>query len=263
MHPVGDQLDGHPRILQQRDDRAGFAVMDRAHRVEQVRAHGRARLDRRPGLFVGGLGVARPRRPRPRRRSARIAASAPSRSGARVTIRIAPPPAARTRSSSAGSGSRISGRLMGATAFGGDPRTFQMDARDHAGLHVLGQRRDLPQQLGGAGGDQRGDQRGGAVPAVQAPPRWPSRPASAVGEVRAAAAVHVHVDEPGHHRDRAEVAVGRPRRGAPADPTGLDDVDPAGTLNPRPAATVLGRCSRVSAAISEATQMPCQAGLAR
>ena len=58
VHSVGDQLDGHPRILQQGDDRTRLAVVDRSHRVEQMRRHRRPGLDRGPGLGVGRLGVA-------------------------------------------------------------------------------------------------------------------------------------------------------------------------------------------------------------
>ncbi len=52
VNTVGDQLDGHPRVLEQRKDRPGLAVMHRPHRVEQVRADGRTEFDGPAGLFV-------------------------------------------------------------------------------------------------------------------------------------------------------------------------------------------------------------------
>ena len=45
------------------------------------------------------------------------------------------------------------GRLVGAAPLGGKPRSFQVDSGEHAGVHVVGQFRYLPQQFGRVGGD--------------------------------------------------------------------------------------------------------------
>ena len=60
MGAVDDQLGGHPRVVEQRDHRAGVAVVDGRHRVEQVGGHRRAGLDR--GLRAGQVGVGVPDR---------------------------------------------------------------------------------------------------------------------------------------------------------------------------------------------------------
>ena len=89
VHAVGDQFHRHPRVLEQRDHRAGLAGVDRAHRVEQMRRHRRTRVDRRARLRVVAS-VWPTAATTPASTICRIAARAPSRSGAMVTMRIAP-----------------------------------------------------------------------------------------------------------------------------------------------------------------------------
>ena len=102
-----------------------------------------------------------------------------------------------------------------------------MNPRDQAGAHLVGQLGDLVGQLGRAGRDQGRDERGGAVPQVQC------RRCRRVSRVRrreacAAPAVHMCVDEAGHHRRRTEVGVRVAGRS-----TGADRMHRAvGNLNP-------------------------------
>ena len=135
-----------------------------------------------------------------------------------------------------------------------------MDAVEQAGANVVGQCADLAQQVGRTGGDQRGDQRGGAVPAVQ---RHGGRRLGGCrgGEVRPSPAVQMGVDEARHHRHRAEIAIRGPRRARPT-PTAVDARPSDTSIHPgrnssRPVSTVSAVDNMAS------TQMPCQSGLER
>ena len=213
------------------------------HRVEQVRPHRRARRDRLPRLFVGRLGVA------DRGDHTRIDDSADRRQRSDALGRQGHHPNRPiTHGKNAVELGRIrvahQGRLVGTTSLGGQPGTFQMNPCDHAGANLVGQFPDLPYQLGRAGGDQRSNKRGGAVPKVQSH-RGGRIGRGRGGKVRAAPAVHMGVDETWHHCHRAEVAIRADeaeflrRSPAPCRPK------PQST----PAATVLGRsagCRRSS-----------------
>ena len=90
VQAVGDQLDGHAVVVEQRDDRTGLAVVQWGHGVEQVRGVPGARRRSPRGSARSRRRCARPRPPRPRRRPGGSASSAPARSGARVTIATTP-----------------------------------------------------------------------------------------------------------------------------------------------------------------------------
>ena len=147
-------------------------------------------------------------------------------------------------------------RLVRAAPLGGQPGTFQMDPVEQAGTNVVGQFPDLAQQFGRTGGDQGGDECGGAVPAVQR--HGGGRLGGGRGgEVRPSPAVHMRVDEARHHRHRAEIAIRGPGRGARRRPHRTMPRDTSiqpGRNSSRPV-------SRVSAVNS--TQMPCHSGLER
>ena len=232
MHPVGDHLHGHPRILQQGDHRTGLAVVHRPHGVEQVGADARAGVDGRPRLLVGGVGVAdRGDRAGVHHLPDRGRTAGPLGGQGDHPDR---PPARRQHPVELGR-FRVAqrGQLVGAASTLRQPRPLQVDAGHHAAAHLLGQHPDLPQQLGRVGGDQRGDHRGGAVPPVQLDRRLAGRHRR-LGEGAAPAAVHVHVDEPGHDGGRAQVVVGRPtgrqrrRPGPDREHPAVGDLDPAG-----------------------------------
>ena len=108
MRAVVDQLDGDPLVLQQRRDRAGRAVAERRHRVEQVGGDGRARVDGLDGLLVRRVGVARSAAITPCSASSRTESRPPGSSVARVTILAVPRAASISLRTSAGSGSRSS-----------------------------------------------------------------------------------------------------------------------------------------------------------
>ncbi len=213
-------------------------------------------VDRRSGLVVGRLGVP------DRGHHARVDELLDRRQGP-VALRRDGDHADRAvagaqhRVDLGGIGVPHQGRLVGTAPQRRQPRTLQVDPVESGRPGRRGQRLDLPQQVGGAGGDQRRDQGGGAVPAVQRPPRSAVSAGSAAGEVRTAAAVHVGVDEARHHRRRAEIhgqagraqARRRPRRSCRRRPQSTR------------AATVLGRSARCRR--SAAPQMPCQSGLER
>ena len=57
VQPVGDHPDRDPLVLEDGRGRPGFAVVERRHRVEQVRRVSRAGLDPAPHLLVAGVGV--------------------------------------------------------------------------------------------------------------------------------------------------------------------------------------------------------------
>ena len=125
---------------------SGFAGVDRAHRVEQVCADRRARIDRRPRLVIRRLGVA------DGGHHAGVDDLPDRRKGAVAFRRDgdhADGSAARFENTIdlGGVGIPHQGRLVGAAPLRGEPRPFQMDSVEHAGANVVGQRRDLTQQV--------------------------------------------------------------------------------------------------------------------
>ena len=161
-------LDDDPRVVRQREHRAGLAVVHRAHRVEQVGADGDAGLDRLARGVEAGVGVAQGR-DRRRAGESRATASSPwSSSGARVTMRTVPSAGVqqrgrprRGRGRAAGSGSWAPqcaalshgpSRWMPASS---PARTSGASARTRRDEAVLGV------------GDEAGDERGRAVGAVR------------------------------------------------------------------------------------------------
>ena len=57
VHAVEHELEGHVVVVEARDDRAGVAVVDARHRVEDVRHERRPRLEGGPREVLVGLGV--------------------------------------------------------------------------------------------------------------------------------------------------------------------------------------------------------------
>ena len=57
VDPVGDQLDGHAGVVQERADRTWRAVVQWRHPVEQVRADRRARVHGGQDGLVAGVAV--------------------------------------------------------------------------------------------------------------------------------------------------------------------------------------------------------------
>ena len=86
VRAVVDQLDGDPLVLQQRRDRAGRAVLERRHRVEQVGGHRRARLDGLHGSARTSRRCGRSAAITPRSASSRTESMPPGSSVASVTI---------------------------------------------------------------------------------------------------------------------------------------------------------------------------------
>ena len=91
-----------------------------------------------------------------------------------------------------------------------------MDSGDQAAANVIGQFADLAPQFGRVGGDEGGDERGGAVPAVEADGGG-CFGVESDGEVRPSSAVHMCVDEARHDRHRAQIVVRGAWRSSGAD----------------------------------------------
>ena len=174
-----------------------------------------------------------------------------------VTMRMAP--ATRLENAVDLGGVRVTHqrRLVGSAPHGGQPGTFEMDPVEQARTNVVGQLPDLTQQVGRAGGDQGGDECGGAVPAVKSHGGG-GLVVGRGGEVRPSPAVQVCVDEARHHRHRAEFAIRGPGRSARAD-----RIDHAlGHLNPAGPQQFSAREQGVGGH-QQAPQMPCHSGLER
>ena len=171
----------------------GLAVVQRRHRVEQVRAGGRPGLERGPRLVVRRVRVAdRDHHSGGDQLGDRD--MAPGSSGASVTIRRWPRPASTSRSTA----SRVGGRSSDGSCAPARRGLSQGPSRwMPATSPVLGQRRQ--RRAGGREpvhrvGDQARDHRGGAVGEVGAHDSGHRVRVAAV-ERRASAAVHVHVHE--------------------------------------------------------------------
>ncbi len=140
---------------------------------------------------------------------------------------MAPPPASQNAVDLGRVGIAHQGRLVRAAPQRGEPRPLQMDSVEQAGANVVGQCRDLTQQVVGPGGDQGRDECGGAVPAV----KRDSGGRVAVfsrREVRPSPAVQMGVDEAGRYRRATKIAIRGSRRG-PGAQRGHSIV---GNLNP-------------------------------
>ena len=194
----------------------GSRRVDRAHRVEQMGADRRARLNRRPGLLIGCLSVpdggdhARIDDPRDRIECTFALGSDgdhPDRAAGRIE--------------DAGRSRRDPGHASGPA---GARRTARSTARDPPD----GFRRSPPRARRSANPVTcRSNSSGPAVTneatSVVVPClRWKSTAVAVSAarrgrEIRPTPAVHVGVDEPRHHRHRAEVSIGRPRRRTSAD----------------------------------------------
>ena len=150
-------------------------------------------------------------------------------------------------------------RILSAAPGRGQERAFQVQAVDEAVVDQRGQHGGAGLQFGQRSGDQAGQHAGGALRAVELR-GLPGVVFRALGERRAAAAVDVHVDEPGEYPLPAQVNRGElrgERLWRVAGPDRVDEVpgqpDPAGAEHaPRgddPAAGqqpgVAGRATRV------------------
>ena len=209
VHQVGDQLDGHPLVVQQRADRAGLAVVQRAHPVEQVGGDRRARVDRGHDLGQRGVGV-------PDRGDGALAdqpadrvhgvgqlggqGDHPHRALARVEQGLHRRAVRRTQD----------GRVVRAAAGRRQERALQVDAAERAVRDQLGEPADLLTELVDRPGDQARHQGGGAVLEVRVD-GLEDAVLVRCGERLAATAVAVDVHEAGH--DPATGRVGhRPGR---------------------------------------------------
>ena len=145
MGAVVDEFDRDPLVLQQRRDRPGLTVLQRRHRVEEVRGDGGPRVDGLEGLLVRGVGVPdggdhaefgeQPHRVDPAGSSAASVTILPSRAPASTSLRT-----------SAGSGSRSSALVVRALAAGRDERALVVDPGEVALLHQFRQQPGLPGQ---------------------------------------------------------------------------------------------------------------------
>ena len=217
VHAVGDQLDVDGGV-QQGADGAGVTVVERAHRVEEVRAEAGTRVEGGPRLVVRRVGVADRgddagvgELPHGLDPAGQLGREGDHAYGAvprgeegmdRGRVRV---------------GERA--RLVGAGALRAQPGSLEVDAGEPTVLHQQGELADgVGHPLRGVG-DQAGRHR--------------RRPVGEVGvgddrrrvrrtevERRAPAAVHVEVDEPGDDGRPAEVDVGLARWRPLAD---LDD----------------------------------------
>ena len=171
VHAVRDQLDGHPRILQQRQRRSRLAMVQRPHRVEQMGADRGAQRDGVGGSARSWHRYAQAPQPLQRPPNGGSRRRLPGRSGASVTIRIAPSPAASSASISAGVGSRswVWSCAPQCAALSHGPSRWMpatMPSRVDFGEHPHGRK-----QIGRRRGDQAGQRGGGAVPEVKRRPR--------------------------------------------------------------------------------------------
>ena len=95
-------------------------------------------------------------------------------------------------------------RILSAAPGWGQERAFQVQAVDEAVVGQPGQQGGAGLQFGERRGDQAGQHAGGALRAVELS-GLPGVVFRTLGERRAAAAVDVHVDEPGEHPLPAQV----------------------------------------------------------
>ena len=231
VHAVGDHLTGDLVPVEQRADRPRLAVMQRPHAVEQVRPMARAGVDGRRGDVRGGVGMADggddadPD-------CGLDQGGRPGKFGcegddAQMT---------RGRGVQALEGGDVRSdhvpRILGAAPGRGEEWSLQVDT----GYDILagqpGQHRGPDLKVGEGRGDQAGHDSRAAVPAVEVRGA-PGVVGRSLGERRAAAPVHVHIDESRQHPVPAQVGDKEAlpvRRLAGAD--GIDRVpgqpDPAG-----------------------------------
>ena len=123
--------------------------------------------------------------------------------------------------------------IVRTAACGAEPWALQMDAGDRTPPSHLGEHTHLREQLGRRRGHQACQRGGGAVAAVERGGPGDVR-ADAVGVGRAAAAVHVHVDKPGHHNAIREPVVGLPGRctGTAREDLSARRLQPTGSADP-------------------------------
>ncbi len=198
MGAVGDQLDVGVRVLEQRGAGSGLAVVQPAHRVEQVGADPGARVQRRPRHVVRRVRVA-DRGDDPRGRDPAHGVEPAGQLGrerdhAQVAVGRLDQPVDL-------GGLRVGEQrgIVRADVLRAEPRALEVDPGERAGSGERGQLADRALQLGGGVGDQAGHDRGGAVGQVHGGHGLGGLRGPGV-ERRAAAAVHVRVDVPGHQR---------------------------------------------------------------
>ena len=165
MGAVVDQLDGHPLVLQQGGDRAGGAVPERRHRVEEVGGDGGSRLDGLDRLLVRGVRV-------PDGRDHAVFGEQPY--GVQAAGQFGregdhPGLAARRVDQLADLGRvRVAQQRLGVRALAarGDERALEVDAGQVALFGQFGQQPGLADEDVHVVGDGGGDEGGGAVQAV-------------------------------------------------------------------------------------------------
>ncbi len=122
---VVDQLAGDPG-LERRSDKAGLAVMQRRHRVEQMGGVAGAGADACERLLVGWRRSGPSRRSRRPALSVSINGSAPGSSGAIVTIRSVSPATATQALEQRRVGREHVRRVLGAAAAGRQERPLEV-----------------------------------------------------------------------------------------------------------------------------------------
>ena len=233
VHTVHDQLQPDALVSGQPEDRPGVPVVQRGHRVEQVGGAGGACVDR--GLCGGQVGVGVPDRG-----NHAVLGQQPDGLDAVIQFRGQRDHLHRA-APSIGQGGGVQqpddiGRLWGAQHLQRmrtllarrQPRPLQVDARQLAGRHQRGQHAQLPLQFVQRLADQGGDHRRRAVRAVQC-----QRRRGIESERGPAAAVAVHVDQPGGDELVAEIdhfgrtCSGRVRAVVQLDDQTVGDLDAA------------------------------------
>ncbi|MPM65275.1 hypothetical protein SDC9_112170 [bioreactor metagenome] len=212
VHAVGDDLDDHLRSLQQRHDQAGLAVMDRAFGIEQVSGDPRPGVDREVGVGVRRVGVPRGDDDTGLDEVTDSGLAAEPFDGQRDHPDRALPGGEQPVEVTA---QRIGEQVgvVGPAMQLGQPGPLQVDAHQFPVADQWGQRADLSLQHLEGVGHQRGHRRRRPVREVGGQ-RGPGR-VGAVGVGGPAAAVRVHVDEPGNEDPVPQVDdLGGPGSGA-------------------------------------------------
>ena len=237
VHAVGDHLAGDLVPVEQHASRAGLAVMQRPHAVEQVGRVGHAGVDGGRGDVRGGISVASGSgHADPRRRldqGGRPGKFGGDGNDAQLTR------GGRMQALEGGHvGSEHVPRILGTAPDRGEKRPLQVNPGDDALAGQAGQHRGPGLEVGERRGDQTGHDGRAAVPAVELRSA-PGVDGCPLGERRATAAVHVQVDEAWQHPVPVQVGdgkLGRQLVGGVAGPDRVDrradQADPAGAEHP-------------------------------
>ena len=207
VHAVGDHLAGDLVPVEQRASRAGLAVMQRPHAVEQVGRVGHAGVDGGRGDVRGGVGVAGGSgHADPRRRldqGGRPGEFGGDGNDAQLTR------GGRVQALEGGHvGSEHVPRILGTAPDRREKRPLQVNPGDDALAGQAGQHRGPGLEVGERRGDQAGHDGRAAVPAVELRGA-PGVVGCPLGKRRATASMHVQVDESRQDPVAAQVGDGK------------------------------------------------------